>query len=324
MKYTSGTNGYLTFSKKERRGILLLLAIIVATVLLPYWWSVQHTIVNAPVQFDAATKAKLELLHISNKKTTSTTTEFKQSESGHRLHLPFPNHAPTVKASFFYFDPNLASAANWQQLGVKPKTIQTIQHYLAKGGRFKQPEDIKKIYGLSVADYERLLPYVSIKPVASSNTIASRSYAQNIVPQKKIHSKLLSIDINTADTNALIALPGIGSKLAARIVLFREKLGGFYSIDQIAETYGLADSVFLKISPYLQYTNNNAQLKFISINLADAATLSKHPYINYRLANAIVQYRQQHGPFKQVEDLQQIMLITSQVYNKLLPYLILD
>ena len=45
-----------------------------------------------------------------------------------------------------------------------------------------------------------------------------------------------SVDINTADTTAFISLPGIGSKLAARIVNFRDKLGGFYSIDQVGET----------------------------------------------------------------------------------------
>ena len=60
------------------------------------------------------------------------------------------------------------------------------------------------------------------------------------------------VNINTADTSAFIALPGIGNKLALRIVNFRDKLGGFYSIDQIGETYGLPDSVFRKIKPILK------------------------------------------------------------------------
>ena len=66
---------------------------------------------------------------------------------------------------------------------------------------------------------------------------------------------LQPIDINTADTSAFIALPGIGSKLANRIVSFRTKLGGFNSVEQIRKVYGLQDSVFMLISPFLKCDN---------------------------------------------------------------------
>ncbi|HEY4876127.1 MAG TPA: helix-hairpin-helix domain-containing protein [Puia sp.] len=57
-----------------------------------------------------------------------------------------------------------------------------------------------------------------------------------------------TIDINAADTSAFSTLPGIGSKLSNRIITFRERLGGFYSTNQVAEIYGLSDSTFLKIN----------------------------------------------------------------------------
>jgi len=121
---------------------------------------------------------------------------------------------------------------------------------------------------------------------------------------------------------AWIALPGIGSKLAARIVTFRERLGGFYSIKQVADTYGLPDSTFSKIEPLLQC--DHSAVRQIDINVADANALKQHPYIRWNIANAIVQYRAQHGNFKTLEDLQQLALITPEIFEKIKPYLKLE
>jgi len=120
----------------------------------------------------------------------------------------------------------------------------------------------------------------------------------------------------------LIALPGIGSKLAARIINFRDKLGGFYSVKQVGETYGLPDSTFTKIMGSLQC--NNAAVKQLNINTADANTLKQHPYIRWNLANVIVQYRSQHGNFKSVDDLQQIAVITPEIFEKVKAYIVVE
>lgn len=77
--------------------------------------------------------------------------------------------------------------------------------------------------------------------------------------------KPLMVTINDADTSAFIALPGIGSKLSARIVAFRDKLGGFYSVEQIGETWGLADSTFQKIKGRLQVSG---EVRKINVNTA--------------------------------------------------------
>jgi competence protein ComEA len=132
--------------------------------------------------------------------------------------------------------------------------------------------------------------------------------------------RLSPIDINLADTAAFIAFPGIGSRLADRIIRFREKLGGFYSIDQIGEVYGLADSVFQKIKPFL--LAGPYDLKKININTATLEELKAHPYIRYAIANSIVQYRNQHGNFTSIEELKKIVLITNDTYEKISAYLL--
>jgi competence protein ComEA len=127
-----------------------------------------------------------------------------------------------------------------------------------------------------------------------------------------------NIDINKADTTVFIALPGIGSKLASRIVNYREKLHGFHSVEQVAETFGLADSTFQKIKPWLVVTE--ITIEKININTATVEDL-KIPYINYNLANAIYQFRMQHGQYSNLDQLKKIMLIDETLFNKITPYL---
>jgi competence protein ComEA len=228
------------------------------------------------------------------------------------------DNKPSAKGELFYFDPNTISPEQWKTLGLRDKTISTIQNYISKGGKFRSAEDLKKIYGLHNDEFERLSPYVKIENQSAviNNKNSTNNSFNNPSNKKKFHGEI--IDINTADTTALTALPGIGSKLANRIISFREKLGGFFSVDQIAETYALPDSTFIKIKPFLK---TNSEVKKININTADANILKQHPYVKWNLANAIIQYRNQHGAFKSVNDLQQIALITPEIFRKISAYL---
>ena len=128
--------------------------------------------------------------------------------------------------------------------------------------------------------------------------------------------------MNQADTSAWVVLPGIGARLSSRIVAYREKLGGFYSIDQVGETFALPDSTFRKIKPQLTFSNTS--IKQININTATADEMKVHPYIRYVIANAIIQYRVQHGNFSTVAELKNIMVITEEQFNKMVPYLMVN
>ena len=161
----------------------------------------------------------------------------------------------------------------------------------------KKLEDLQKVYGLRKNEYERLAPYAKIqtdlKETRFENFPKSNTGKSESNYKSTFHNS--SIDINTADTTAFIALPGIGSKLATRIVNFRDKLGGFYTIEQVKETFGLPDSTFQKIKQYLKLENST--IRKININTATIDELKTHPYIKYVLANPIVAYRNAHGSF---------------------------
>ena len=233
------------------------------------------------------------------------------------------NEHTITKGELFYFDPNAISTSDWKRLGLKDKTIKTIENYLNKGGHFYKPGDLQKIYGLHIDEYERLKPYIKIEsnPSKSNYDYVSPKSKDAIQPAKTFAARYSIIDVNMADTTAFISLPGIGSKLASRIVTFREKLGGFYSVEQIGETYGLPDSTFQKIKQYLKL--DNASVKKININTATLDEMKAHPYIKYSLANPIVAYRNEHGAFSKIEEIKNIMAVTDEIYNKIAPYLTL-
>ena len=102
------------------------------------------------------------------------------------------------------------------------------------------------------------------------------------------------------------------------MISYREKLGGYASINQIGEIYGLPDSVFQKIKPLLK---SSGEVQKININQATAKELAAHPYLNYKQANLIIKYRNQHGPYKNIDDLINTVVVKQDVIDKLRPYL---
>ena len=306
---------YFDVTKKERRGFIYTGILILAVIL--FFFFSPYFINEEKVDYTLFEKDIAQLrLDTSVKKWYAKNTDDEYFND--RAPVAFKKIKP---GKLFLFDPNTATIDDWISLGIKQRTAETIQKYVAKGGRFHQPNDLKKIWGLSKVDVDRLLPYVSIK-----NT--EPAYPQH---EKKIYSEnsysfvprtIQKVDINLADTTAYIALPGIGSKLAKRIISFRDKLGGFYSVNQVAETFLLPDSTFQKIKPYLMMSGTS--LKKININKASIDEMKIHPYIRYNIANAIFQYREQHGNFNSTDEIMKILIVTEDIFLKITPYLTVE
>lgn len=308
---------YFTFSRKDRIAILVLAVLIVVVIFAP-------TVISRPTSKsantpDTAWMTALKKLEAKQEENNDRFTNRANSDNSgdYQYDRSDKEYFNRSKGELFYFDPNTLAADGWKKLGLRDKTVKTIQNYLAKGGHFYKPEDLSKIYGLFEDEYARLEPYIRIegKKIANTSTIANET---SLPPAGKTERYKI-IDVNTADTSAFISLPGIGSKLAARIVNFRDKLGGFYAISQVAEIYGLPDSTFQKIKQYLRL--DNAFIKKININTASVDELKAHPYIRYTLANPIVAYRNEHGIYTRLEDIKRLMVITEDVYTKIAPYL---
>ncbi|KAA3626638.1 MAG: hypothetical protein DWQ02_20305 [Bacteroidetes bacterium] len=223
-----------------------------------------------------------------------------------------------VTGSLFYFDPNLVTFEELLSLGFSKKTANTLINYRQKGGKFFSRKDLQKIYGVSNALYSRLEPYIQIAERTPKPKNEKTDDLNQKTPSAYYPSVPKIIDINKATTEDWQTLKGIGPAYSKRIINFREKLGGFSSIDQVGATYGLPDSTFRKIKPYLEFS---PVFKKININSATAEELSKHPFISHKTAQVITNFRNQHGNFESIEALREIRALDDELLTKLNPYL---
>ncbi len=135
--------------------------------------------------------------------------------------------------------------------------------------------------------------------------------------------KNLFIDINTADAKQLQKMRGIGPVLSQRIIKYRNKLGGFIDKKQFAEVYGLNEDVLKTLRKHTLVKKNFSPKK-ININTATFKTLLAHPYITYDCVQNIVQYRREHGYFRQINDLKNVYLLNDAWIKKMHCYLTFD
>lgn len=306
--WTTRVKDYLTFSKKERYGILFLLGLIIVFITLSRYLPVKEEEYSKQSFQQELADLRITIDSTSHQKYVKEIPEYD-------VYGPVSEGTSNAKISFFTFDPNTITPSEWRKLGIRERTIQTIQKFKNKGFRFRRPDDLKRIYGLSVTEAEKLMPYVVINEAKPSFEEKSSEPVRTNYGERRFNV----ININNADTTDLIALPGVGSKLANRIINFRNRLGGFYTIEQVAETYGLPDSTFREIKKWLQC--NIAEVKKLNINTATVDELKLHPYIKWNIARAIVNYRNEHGPFSRIEDLKKIDMMADDIFNKIAPYI---
>lgn len=320
MSWKKIVDEYFTFTRGNRIAILIIFSVLIGVFFLPDILSTK-TGTKQSIN-DTAWISKLKSIENREEDNSLSNTKYNNENSAnYQFDRNANKYYTQSKGEPFDFDPNTLSAEGWKKLGLRDKTIGTIQNYLSKGGKFRKPEDVSRIYGLFPNEYDRIAPYIKIQASENPNTYNNNAdfKEKEKQPAQNFSKTYAIVDINTADANELIALPGIGSSFSTRIINFRNKLGGFYSINQVAETFGLPDSTFQKIKQYLKLESNT--IRKININAATIDDLKAHPYLSWNVANTIIAYRNQHGLFTNVEEIKKVMVITDELYNKMYPYL---
>lgn len=244
-------------------------------------------------------------------------TNYQNNETHTKDYPKQTNSDKTIPSTLFAFNPNTASKEDLQKLGIPKFIAQRIVNYREKGGQFKIKTDLKKMYGLPEQTYIALENYIQLPDnlIDNKNTTSKQN---EVSPPKYVAKQPVAFDINLADTAQLKSIRGIGTVLAERIIKFRNTLGGFHSVEQLTEIYGLQPEVITELSKYIILNKNISK---ININTADEAKLKTHPYIGYKIAAVLVAYRKQHGNFKTAEDLLQIKVIDAPKLEKMKPYI---
>ena len=127
------------------------------------------------------------------------------------------------------------------------------------------------------------------------------------------------IDLNSADSIQLLSVVGIGAKTAGRIVKYRERLGGFVKIEQLAEVQGVLQTNYEQI--LRQISCKNCEIKKIDVNFAFAIVMSQHPYVAPRTLRRILKTRQLKGGWSSTEEMVRNNILTEKEAERLAPYL---
>ena len=296
----------LTFTERERKGIIALLILIfiftVVNILLPYFYK------DRSVDISAWEKEVDEYLaHVEKEEK------------------------PSFPVKMVSFDPNTVSLNQLKSFGIPTRVGENWIKYIEKGGRFKRKEEVMKIYGMDSTMYSHLEDFLIIPEKEKGKVfVEMNSYDEKrtaLIPKDSVYKKsspdkypkkiITAVDVNLADSASLEQLPGIGPVFAARIVRYRKLLGGFHSVSQLHDVYGLGEENYQKALPYLNIDGGECQ-KF-NINFSTIQELGRHPYVGYKTARKIIDVRDKKGKFVSVDNLSAVMSEDS--LKKLAPYL---
>lgn len=233
--------------------------------------------------------------------------------------LPGEDELPVT---LFSFDPNKVTEEELLALGFSTGLTKRLINYRKQGGRFAIKSDLLKLYGMDSTFFRKLESYVLLPAeIKKTEKSVKPMYAvENRTIERKPDVKF---NLNLADTAVLKSIYGIGEKRSLRIVTFREALGGFISLNQLYEVYGL-DSMVVDNLSKATFIPDDFYPRTIKLNRANEAELSGHPYISKRMARALLTYRFQHGKFHSVDDLKKILQLDENTLQKLKPYLSFD
>lgn len=291
---------FFYYTKSERRVILLLLAI--ALLLLGIWAIMEYL---RPVEVPVTLSESEEI--------DSFLANLEEQEKIRKSHTP----KNEISAVLQPFDPNTADSVLLRQLGLPVYIVRNILKYRAKGGVFRSPESFSRIYGLKEEVYQKLKPYITIAPLVSVSHVRTETFRQlkDTIPYIPKYEEGTIVDLNKADTSILKRIPGIGSTLARMIVVYRQRLGGFYDVAQLQEV----PHVRVELNKWFVVTP--AGLHKIQVNSASLDKLRSHPYMDFYKAKAIMEYRRKRGKIKGLSQLSMFEEFTEKDLKRLSPYL---
>lgn len=305
---------------REQKIILLVLACVVSIVV------ISHCLIR--IFLPSSPLEKNLKLAISDSALTAQITRFEAgiiSYDSIRQANDKHNFTPHyTQREIFDFDPNSIDSTQLVKLGFKGWMARNLIKYRQAGGTFRKPSDMKKIYGIDTALVNSLLSNIVIDSIYihqhSANKPDSTTHASDTTLQiNKKH--YFTFNLNTADTATLCRLPGIGRARAAKIVIHRQKLGGFYSVNQLITDNILPDSVANSLARYANI--DTTLIQKIKVNKSSIRQLKNHPYINYYQAKTLYQMRwdSNHNGTLHPSDILKIKDFTPDDIKRLMPYL---
>jgi competence ComEA-like helix-hairpin-helix protein len=279
-------------SKRSKRGLLVLILVSLGLIFFPRVYMFFQ---------------KEEALVINSEQIAEFERTHKKFEK--RNYSNYYSKKKKYKAPDSKFNPNTYTLSDWINLGLSEKQSVVILKFTARG--IYTEEDLKRIFVIPEVLFELIRDSV-VYPERFQNTPNQESF-------KKQAKQITLINLNTADTTEFMKIYGIGAFYAKQIIRYREKLGGFFKKEQLFEVWKMTPETYEKIKDHVFISEKD--VKRININSVTIEELKVHPYLKWNQANSIVKMRIQRNGFKNIEEIKESVLIDSETYEKLFPYL---
>ena len=217
---------------------------------------------------------------------------------------------PKVEYPAEPFAIDTVSAEYLTRWGLSMRQAEVVVRYRDASGGIFDEEHLRRCYVIDNEMAERLLPYVIFSEKPSPEQATAKPVTE---PTKE------RVEINSADSATLVAINGIGAKSASEIIKYRQLLGGYYSVEQLAELKCITESNFEKILPKIWC--DSFVISKIDINFARYLELERHPYISAQALRRIVKQRQLKGGWSKIEEMIDDDILSDDEAKRLAPYL---
>ena len=205
----------------------------------------------------------------------------------------------TIRYEKFRLD--TVSVAYLQTIGFSHRRATAFLRYRDMRGGLRNIEEVRECYVIPAAECDTLARYL-------------------IFPEPKVADSVSrKIELNTADSAALRSIYGIGEKSVVEIMEYRQKLGGFARVEQLAEVKSVTESNFEKILQQIYCDSCN--ISKIDINFAGPKELERHPYVSARTLRRIIKQRQLKGGWSRIEEMTEQNILSEEEAKRLAPYL---
>ncbi|TDS11640.1 DNA uptake protein ComE-like DNA-binding protein [Maribacter caenipelagi] len=286
----SSFKSHFTLNKQERSGIFFLLFFLIIVQLGYYLYQTNVAGQSSPFAPDNVVQAEIDSLRtISLKKDT--------------VHV-------------YPFNPNFITDFKGYTLGMSVEEIDRLHEFRTKDEFVNTTLEFQNVTKVSdsllkiIAPFFKFPEWTQNKKRKTYNTSTSNYKVKNVIWK----------DLNTATAEDLKKISGIGEKLSARIIKFRDRLGGFLIDDQLFDVYGLEVDVVARALKQFKVITKPNIIK-INVNTATAEELAKLIYLQKHVAESIVNYRNLNGSINSLNDLVKIEEFPAERINRIALYL---
>lgn len=229
------------------------------------------------------------------------------------------NETAAPKLTPFQFDPNTADKETLTALGLNPSQVKNIINFRSKGGKFRIANDFGKLFSISKEELNILLPYISI---ASESFTKTKTEHRPEISTRPNALQPAIVELNSADSIALLSLPGSGPWTAHRIIRYRQLLGGYIKPEQLLEVRGIDSLKLEAMKHWLVIDHSNIQL--LRINYMEFRDLIRHPYLSFDQVKSLINHRDRKGFIRNSNEMLNLQHFSHADLERLQAYLRFD